>query len=403
MIFLSAPSFILLRKEALERQVLPPRGGGKGWGAAAVFGLTFFSHLCFHSCSLAGFFPDRLFAEDSAGTAGAAFLKNPAGARAQAMGGSGLALGGIEAVFWNPAGLAQFAESGSSGISLSYEQMLETAYRSNLAYAAASSGAVFGIGAVFMSQSPLEAYSPAGDPAGSISAYDATLSATYSKYYGGKSMGFTVKFISSNIAGEKGVSAAADAGLLLRDSLNLGGAMADVSLSARNFGPPIKIGSESDPLPMELGAGLLWHFYKNFEIISDLKMPVDRSPYASIGAEMSFGLGRTDYGALRFGYDFRKMKDIGPSAAFSAGGGLGIGFLRIDYAWVPFGELGTTHRITLGFKRGTPVYKHPPRIPVQAQTGSFAQPSPFPAPDVPASAVSAPASSEPVKNNGEEW
>jgi hypothetical protein len=35
---------------------------------------------------------------------------------------------------------------------------------------------------------------------------------------------------------------------------------------------------------------------------------------------------------------------------FSAGAGFDFSALRLDYAWVPFGDLGTVNRITIAFR-----------------------------------------------------
>ena len=50
---------------------------------------------------------------------------------------------------------------------------------------------------------------------------------------------------------------------------------------------------------------------------------------------------------LRAGYNSRAAKNLGGFTGFSSGVGFSIGRIGLDYAWVPFGELGDTHRIGL--------------------------------------------------------
>lgn len=309
--------------------------------------------LFFPSCLRAGILPDNPFSNDASGTTAAVFLKNPAGARAQALGGSGLALSGAESVFWNPAGLAGAVEENGKALTLGYERMLETSYRNTLGYAKSVKGlGVLGAGVIFVSQSAMEGYSAAGDSTGGFKPYDMAVSGLFARRLGRADFGLAVKFIRSKLFDESGNSAAADAGLIFRNALDLGGSMADVALSVRNFGLPMKIGSQSDPLPLELGVGFLWHFYSNFIIVLDGKAPVDHSPYLTAGGEWSVPFRGGWGGALRAGYNFKNMQDLGAMGAVSAGGGIKFEAFNLDYAWVPFGDLGATHRITMGIKYG---------------------------------------------------
>jgi hypothetical protein len=52
--------------------------------------------------------------------------------------------------------------------------------------------------------------------------------------------------------------------------------------------------------------------------------------------------------ALRTGYQFGR--NTGAGSGFSVGMGLTFSNLGLDYAFVPYGDLGDTHRISLGYK-----------------------------------------------------
>jgi hypothetical protein len=68
-------------------------------------------------------------------------------------------------------------------------------------------------------------------------------------------------------------------------------------------------------------------------------MPTDNDMYACGGVE--FGLSSAI--ALRAGY--RSGRDIG--SGLSAGLGFRLDRVGIDYAYVPYAELGDTHRFSL--------------------------------------------------------
>ena len=60
-------------------------------------------------------------------------------------------------------------------------------------------------------------------------------------------------------------------------------------------------------------------------------------------------LGQNLGGALRVGYNMRNDRDVDGFSGLSGGFGIMAGRFRFDYAWVPFGDIGTTHRIGMGF------------------------------------------------------
>jgi hypothetical protein len=75
--------------------------------------------------------------------------------------------------------------------------------------------------------------------------------------------------------------------------------------------------------------------------------PVDQRSYLDLGAEFWAGKNM----ALRAGYQFGHGQDHLQSRLVGAGFGMGIRFdkARFDYAFLPFGDLGDTHRITVGW------------------------------------------------------
>ena len=54
--------------------------------------------------------------------------------------------------------------------------------------------------------------------------------------------------------------------------------------------------------------------------------------------------------SLRGGYDQNRTRGVDGFAGFSAGAGFDFSALRLDYAWLPFGDLGSVNRITIAFR-----------------------------------------------------
>jgi hypothetical protein len=61
--------------------------------------------------------------------------------------------------------------------------------------------------------------------------------------------------------------------------------------------------------------------------------------------------------SFRTGCKFSKIDVYEMSSAYTLGFGLNINKISLDYAFVPFGFLGTTHEINLTCKFGQPVQK----------------------------------------------
>ncbi len=300
-----------------------------------------------------GLFPSSPFSDGAAGTTGAAFLKLPGGARAEALAGTfAAAADGSEAVFLNPAGLVRLAGTGRSEASVSYNALLASSYSGALAYArpAADGKSTFGAGFLYHSAGSIVGYDRFGNPNDSFTPTDLALSGAYARRVGPLAVGAAAKFLRTDLAGSSGVSFALDLGLLAERVSDIGDGALDLGASVRNLGPAISVGSVADPLPFVLQAGAFWHISPQAAFLLDGHLPVDSDPFPSIGFEFTQPFGAASKGALRAGYDVRRNKSLEGLTGLAAGGGLDLDFFRIDYAWVPFGDLGTTHRLTLAFR-----------------------------------------------------
>ncbi|MCX5784670.1 MAG: hypothetical protein NTX59_03180 [Elusimicrobia bacterium] len=318
--------------------------------------------------------PEKSFGNDSRGLTSASFLKTPPSARFEGLAGACLTQNGPQSFFCNPAGLA-YAPKGLVSASLDYESLLEGSYRTGASLVRGSRYGAFAAGALYNNSSPgMGKYNAMGDPLGGFPAYDSALGAAFAHRYGLTDFGFGVKFIKSKLAEASAASVAFDAGLIFREQ---GRAKTEFSLAVRNVGAPLRLGSERAPLPLELGGGLKRKYTPNFDILLEGRLPCDHSPYmiiagewflvftppssSAVGKERQAGVSAADSArgprqagvsglVVRGGVNFKNYSDLGALGTFAGGFGLKLGALEFDYAFVPYGELGSTHRTEISWR-----------------------------------------------------
>jgi hypothetical protein len=76
------------------------------------------------------------------------------------------------------------------------------------------------------------------------------------------------------------------------------------------------------------------------ELAADLALPNDQNPYVNLGAEWRAMPGVT----LRGGYRGNPDQGMG----YTVGIGLMVQGVQIDYAFVPYEKLGSSHRFSVG-------------------------------------------------------
>jgi hypothetical protein len=282
---------------------------------------------------------------------GAAFLKIGAGARAVGMGSAFTAAADdVTAMHWNPAGLARL---GEPQISATHGQWL-----SDLRYGAVSAATpvllwTAGVGVVYLSQGEMDRRDAAGNRDGSFRADDMAATVSLSRILRpGLGVGVNLKYVQQTIAEHKASGLAFDVGSqwILSRRLALG-------LSAQNAGSKMKFVREEYDLPLTVSGGAAFSPFSGLTVSGDLRHDVH-------GRESVFSLGTEFWAmstiALRAGYNTpfggtapsvsRPGEKPGVLAGASDGMGVGIGLRlfgsQMDYALVPYGSLGDTHRLT---------------------------------------------------------
>jgi hypothetical protein len=307
--------------------------------------------------SSAGVFPPGAFSSRASGGTGAAFLKAASGARTASMGNAGVAAAhGSESVFHNPAALGRFEAEASPELSVGYQALLADTYAGAFAYSRpVGRSGVFAGGLLYASQEAQSQLSGQGDEVGRFTPYDVALGGWYAHRFERVGLGGGLKLIRSKLLDRSGSTAAVDFGARAAHVADIGEGPLDLGFSFVNLGPPIKLGSTADPLPFTGRLGTLWRANQSFDLALDLVFPVDQDPFVALGLEKrllaaSVGSPKPWSAALRLGYEQARTRGVDGITGVSAGFGLDIARLRMDYAWVPSGDLGTVHRFTLAFR-----------------------------------------------------
>jgi len=264
---------------------------------------------------------------------------------------------GAEAVFLNPASLARIEAEAPSELALGYDALLESSYAGSAAFARPlGRDSALAAGLVYASQGAQTKYNGVGDATGKFTPSDLALGAWYGRrLIGPLSLAGGLKIIRSALDDRSATTAALDFGLLAKHIGDLGDGPIDLGASILNVGPPMKLGGTADSLPARVRGGALWRMTPTFDAALDLNLPVDDDPYVALGFEFrlpaaSVGSKKPWIVSVRGGYDQSRTRGVDGFTGLSAGAGFDFSALRLDYAWIPFGELGSVNRLSIAFR-----------------------------------------------------
>jgi hypothetical protein len=165
----------------------------------------------------------------------------------------------------------------------------------------------------------------------------------------GMSVGVSAKYVESRILASAR-TAAFDFGWLSAPMLDERLRLAFTSV---NMGPGLKFERETGALPMAFRAGGAFRLTRRWSASCDLAFPRDDSPAAGLGTEAWLREGSSDFNlAGRAGVNTRTLGGVDGFTGFSFGVGLRLSGFELDYAFLPFGQLGATHRASIGLSFG---------------------------------------------------
>ncbi len=267
--------------------------------------------------------------EGDVGTTSANFLKIGVGAKATAMGEAFTALADDgSSIYWNPAGLTQINDKQFFATYNTWFQSISQGY---LSYILPFGENRVGFALNYVDMGKIQGYDEAGLPTHQFGASNFLFQIAYAKKMAKNfSLGISVGYLSDTIEDSKESSYLGTGGILIKPWNNF-----SLGLAIQNLGGNLG----DDPLPIVLKAGIGIKM-ETLTLAVDAGMPNDNNTYFCVGLE--WRLGETF--ALRTGY--RTNQDSGPG--YTAGMGFKTSSFRLDYAYVPYGDLGSTHRVSMG-------------------------------------------------------
>ncbi len=244
--------------------------------------------------------------------------------------------------------MARLEPQSPAETGLSYNSLLDTLYSGAASFAQPlEAGGVLGAGLLYLSQAPQTYYDAQGNPTGFFTPYDLDLSLSYARRVGDVLLGGTAKFIRDEVADAHGDTAALDLGIQETRATELAGGPIDVGADVTQIGPGIRVGTVSSPLPLKAAGGMYWHATPDTGFGMDVNFPEDFSPYVTLAFETELR-SKSWTGALRAGFNQKNLQSqAGGLTGITLGAGLDIRRVALDYAWIPFGLLGATNRITV--------------------------------------------------------
>jgi len=323
------------------------------------------------------------------GTTSANFLKAGQGVRPIAMGETYIALGdGLDTLYWNPAGLIQLSAPTASFTHSFWFQDIGTeylAYGMPLGPLGAVGGGLTIMHAGTVTETLEDEYGNYLGTGGEINPISFALLGTYSQKLArivplndpvlkNILVGASLRIVTESLEDVSVFGGALDLGAIWRQTeemspLQIATYHGNIrtgpgKIFIRDHGWRIgfvaqNLGMTSDelmPMNFRFGGGYiaqdLFTPGGRGTAALDLLIPIDNDVKVSLGAEYAYLTQNTKV-AARIGYKIgTEIKDFDALAGLTVGAGFsiraaGIMEYQLDYAFVPYGELGSTHRVAL--------------------------------------------------------
>lgn len=293
--------------------------------------------------------PAEVFCVSNVGTASGVSLKMSPGARPAAMGGAFTGISDdVNAVYWNPAGLAQ---AKSTQMTASYIKWFADISNMSIAgvFPFGKNALGFGINRLSVDNIELREIDEDIDTLTDSSVYDMAVSLGISrKLFPGFCLGIAAKNIIQKLGPYQGSSVAFDLGALylINDNISAG-------LSMLNSASGITIDSTVNKLPSVIKAGVGCRLFSGLLLVGfDVEMPSDSEMQLHAGAEVNL----KNSIALRAGYDGGVTVGFGLNVPVKSSGEWGseeeqLYTFEIDYAAVMVGKTADYgHKVSVNIK-----------------------------------------------------
>jgi hypothetical protein len=279
--------------------------------------------------------------QDNAGASAGVSLRFSPSARAAAMGDAFTAVAdGVAATHYNPAGLGWTRQRE---VAFSYQDIVLDVGQGSLGAALPlGSQSAWGVLAQYVDYGATQrtvVSGAAGANSGTFTGQDIAVGLSYGSRLGSWGYGATAKVFSSEIDNATASAFAVDLGLRWQADAS----PVSLGVSLRNLGTEVKYDQEAEHLPIEFRVGgAWWAFEKRLLVTAEVVKVAEENWSGHAGVEWTLA----DMFALRAGYDGSVEIDNG----LTVGAGFRSSGLEVDYAWIPFGDVGNNHRIGVGYR-----------------------------------------------------
>lgn len=287
--------------------------------------------------------------KDGVGTTSAQFLKLGIGAKSAGMGNAVVGIpNGTDSIYWNPSNLHYIERKE---ISFSHTVWFEDITYEWLAFVLPTNKyGNFGVAIQYVSYGTIGKFDNNNASDGTFSPIDMAIYLSYANSYKDFNFGGNLKYIYSKI--ENSASAYA---LDLAASYDVTKKLA-LGVVLTNLGTQMNFNEESEDLPLLFKVGSSYRILDTWQVALDLNFPNDNDFYFNFGTEYNvYSNKKTDI-LIRAGYDGRNS-DIPGFNWLNLGFGINYLDYVFDYAFVPYGDIGMTHRFSFSIKFGAKVYK----------------------------------------------
>lgn len=284
------------------------------------------------------------FSNKDAGTTSGQILKLAPDASSAAMGEALTAqTHGSSALFLNPAGLMSYYENEPiASVHLMHAAWFESINYDVITLARPlTEWSALGVGVAMLSWGSFDSLDNAGNKVGTISARDLVLALGLTQRSDTLDWGLAIKRLDSKIL-------ASASTLTIDVGLQKSLATWRFGATAQNMGGSLKFHQISNDLPLTIKAGAAKKILPNWIAEADIHLPKNHDPWFAAGTQYQWFLNENSSLAGRLGYNTRSLetKELN---GISFGLGFNYQHISVDYAFVPFGMLGETHRLSLGF------------------------------------------------------
>lgn len=305
--------------------------------------------------------PSARAASAKTGTSGANFLKIGQGsARAMSLGGAYVALSeGADAMTWNPAGLAATQQREFGFSYLRYVQDVDSPLY--LGYAHPMGRTTLGAHMSYITVSGFDVRDAQGvpQPDREIGVRDGLMGVGIARsfWYEKLFLGSTLRAVHEDIAGSIKNTLVGDVGAIIKPNSTL-----SLGFSLQNFG------ASSDRVPRITRAGVAMRLGDFVTLATELNKASDSSARVGIGGEFQLPEEYLDVGQLSLRIGYRSSDNYGQSndgtlkaLRMDRASNISFGFgmytsqafgygVSLDYAFVPYGALGTVDQISVKLK-----------------------------------------------------